>query len=706
MDRPWFQRTYRRLLLDMHIADWDESFLSKFDPQGFVDNLVLANVSTAMLDANSHSGLCYWPTRVGQMHRGIKGRDLVGELIRLCHGQGMEVVLYYCTIYVGWYSDQHPQARTVDADGRTDKVSIGSVGRPKRFSTCCPNNPQYRDFVVAQLRELGQEYDFEGIWPDMTFWPRVCYCPACRERYAAEAGGEMPTIVNWADPTWVRFQRKRQAWISEFAHLVTATIKEVKPGTTVAHQAIQFCNDWRLGASLQQAKASDWMSADLYGDKHVLSSHSKLFYGLSERKPFEHLNTWCYPRIIEHVVTRSEEHVKAVTFSTLMNHGAMAIIDAVDPIGTTNRDRYLMGGRVFREVERYEPHIGGRFCQDVAIYFSYDSDFDLAENGQRVTQIQEPAVPNRSLALPSTHRAAALNVAGTLLQHHIPFGVITQRNLSELSDYQIVILPNVMMLDEEELAALRAYVRAGGSLYASKYTSLITKEGEKQPDFALAELLGASYTGETEEIVTYVAPEAGQEGLFPGYSAEYPVTLYDTQVKASRHEGAVVLARLVLPYTDPQAERYASILTDAPGIATGLPSIILNRYGKGQVLYAAGVLELGEHESQRRVLMNLLRLLATRPFHFQTDAPGSVEVTLFEQSDRQRYVLNLLNFQEELPNIPIEGLKVQVWMEGRAPVRVVELPEGRAVEYTVRSDYVELTISRLETFSMLAIEYA
>ena len=91
--------------------------------------------------------------------------------------------MYYCTIYVDWYWEHHPEARVVDAEGRSQKVVMGKPGGPRRFSLCCPNNAGYRDFVGAQLTEICDAYDFEGVWPDMAFWQTVCYCASCHDRY-------------------------------------------------------------------------------------------------------------------------------------------------------------------------------------------------------------------------------------------------------------------------------------------------------------------------------------------------------------------------------------------------------------------------------------------------------------------------------------------------------------------------------------------
>ncbi len=47
-------------------------------------------------------------------------------------------------------------------------------------------------------------------------------------------------------------------------------------------------------------------------------------------------------------------------------------------------------------------------------------------------------------------------------------------------------------------------------------------------------------------------------------------------------------------------------------------------------------------------------------FQFEIEAPGCVEATLFRQEDRNRYLLSLLNFQQELPNIPINDIRCRL----------------------------------------------
>ena len=530
----------------------------------------------------------------------------------------------------------------------------------------------------------------------MTFWPTVCYCASCEARYGAEVGGDIPRIIDWTDPVWVGFQRKRQEWLVEFGQLVTDTFQRRKPGISVAHQSLAFHSGWVAGGSDALAGVTDWLSADLYGERYGLSFFAKLFYGLSTVRPFEHINSWNWPNIHEHVITRTEDDLRLTALSALMNHGAMVFIDAVDPVGTVHTRNYALGGRVYADVARYEQEVGGTFCQDVGIYYSFDSNVDLRENGLGVADAGYTFEDTgKGPSTPNAPRNPVVDLATTLIQHHVPFGAVTRKDLGRLSDWQVIILPNTLVLGPDEVQALRAYVEGGGSLLATRHASRITREGTSPGDFQLADLFGVSFAGETREIVTYVAPAGQHDELFAGFSAASPITVADTQLLVTAHPGTEVLATVTLPYTDPTDTRYASILTDPPGIATDHPAIVLHRHGRGTVIYSAGAIERWQHDTQQAVLLNLIRYLARRPFWVDLQAPKAVEATLFLQEERGRFVLNVINYQRELPNIPIHDLAIRVRLDGRTPAAVSLLPDRTALAHGVADDHVEFTISRV-----------
>jgi hypothetical protein len=105
------------------------------------------------------------------------------------------------------------------------------------------------------------------------------------------------------------------------------------------------------------------------------------------------------------------------------------------------------------------------------------------------------------------------------------------------------------------------------------------------------------------------------------------------------------------------------------------------------------------------VFVNLLRTLA-EPFSFEAEAPKAVEVTMFQQPERKRSIVNMINFQKELPNIPVDGIRVRVRLDGMRPRQLLLLPDERPVAHEVQDGYVAFTAPRLETFHMFAVDYA
>ena len=105
------------------------------------------------------------------------------------------------------------------------------------------------------------------------------------------------------------------------------------------------------------------------------------------------------------------------------------------------------------------------------------------------------------------------------------------------------------------------------------------------------------------------------------------------------------------------------------------------------------------------MLANLIRLLATRPFFFETEAPKPVQLTLFDQRDRRQLILHMVNFQQELPNIPVYEIAVRVWMAGRTARRVSLLPDRSAIPHRTQGGHIEFTVPKLESYAALCVQY-
>ena len=160
-----------------------------------------------------------------------------------------------------------------------------------------------------------------------------------------------------------------------------------------------------------------------------------------------------------------------------------------------------------------------------------------------------------------------------------------------------------------------------------------------------------------------------------------------------------MLATTTLVWPAPDASRFASIHSNPPWQATSRPEIVLNHFGKGKAIYCASPIET--IETLGDTLVRLLRRLQT-DFRFEAEAPAAVELTLFHQPELHRYRLTLVNFQKDLPNIPIDQIPVRLRLPEKVH-RVIALPGNQVLPHTEHDGVVQFTAPRLETLGMIAI---
>src|SRR5437016_4730402 len=159
----WPDQVYRRLLVDTHIPDWDPILLSRFNAVDYVATIARAGFQCLMQYAISCAGLCLWRSKIGQMHRGMKGRDYFAEVVNECKRQGLHTVAYFHVIWDNHAYEAHPDWRYKPAGGDAEVLQ-------GRYGYTCPNTP-YRDYALALARELVTNYEFAGIFNDMILWP-------------------------------------------------------------------------------------------------------------------------------------------------------------------------------------------------------------------------------------------------------------------------------------------------------------------------------------------------------------------------------------------------------------------------------------------------------------------------------------------------------------------------------------------------------
>jgi len=696
-NKKWYEKSYRRSMIDMHVDDWDEKFLSEFDPENYVRLLKTSNIQSTVIPAVSHVGKCFWPAKTGKVHDGLKGKDLFGTLIELCHKEGIDVVAYYSTIFNNWAYESYPSWRMVNIDGQNSRDFIRELPvnniQMARYGNLCPNAEGYREFTFDQIKEIVSNYNFEGMWLDMPFWTMVCYCDNCKKLYREECDREIPKVIDWNDPEWLCFQKKREEWMAEYEKMAGEAVKNIKPGITITYNFAPATSDWLFGITEKIGAMSDYCTGDQYGGLAEQSFICKLYKNISGDLPFEFITSSGDPSLgNDHTTKKGKDMLKLHTYISMAHNGAFLFVDAVDPMGTLDSRVYELMRNIFSESKYYESYLGGKMLEDVAIYFSFNSKMSFCENEVRA-KLEWGGRILGGFVYP--HLEAVTEVSNILKENHVPYGVVSKKQIKSLNDYKVLIAPGVIMMDEEEEENILSFVEQGGSLYISGAV----------PQKLLESIFEIKNTKITEEKTTYMAPsEAGQD-LFSDFTRQSPLYA-GPQVIADPEVSGIVLAEMVLPYTNPgDQSKFASIHSNPPGRWTQYPSIIYGIYGKGKVIWASFPIETIKKELHKKIFINMVKKISNPPFSYESDAPKPVEITIFHQPENKRYIINLINEQENHPPIPVYDFNIRLNVNGRKILKIKSITYGNDLDFLHQEVFIEIKIPLLEIFNMISVEY-
>ncbi len=690
---------YRRLVLDMHIPDWEPGLLAAFDPERIADLLVAGRINYATVYAQSCTGHCYWPTAVGKAHAATRQRDLFGPLVAALRKRDIFACAYYSVVFCNLIAD-HPDWRICSRPAATLEQDYGT----HRYGQACPHNVEYLARVAAELTELLNRYEFDGMFFDMAFWRPMCLCPACLARYRDETGHETPTVVDWHDAGWCRYQEVRERWNAEFQAQITALVKGLRPGLPVVHNAGGILHGWPLAVGLDQVDASDFLSGDFYGDISDQRTVGKLFGAGTPGQPAEIMTTRCTPGPAEHVNTKDEDLLMRLAAAVVSCGAAASIIDGVNPDGTLEPAIYEMIGRVYEPIAAIEQHLGGEGVADVGLYFSDTSKMSFAEDGKPADELR-----NGDRSYP--HLRALRGACEKLQRGQVPFAVVTRRHLAALSRYRVLVLPNVLRMTAEETGAMRAYVEAGGKLYASGMTSLNDTGGRQFEDFALADLFGCHYGGETKDAISHLraGPSTYQADLAAALAPQGRLSMRGLLALKPPLAGEPLALRTASMYPEAGSvvdRRYISLHSSPPWRDTDEAVIVRHRWGRGEVIYSAVDIETVEAPAAGRVWLTLLRRLAGRAWTLEVQAPPCVWVGAFHQADRRRVVLVLANYPPMTPGLPVPSVTFTLQPLAGAYRRLVALPSGRELSATqAATGAITGELSDLNRLRAVAAEY-
>jgi hypothetical protein len=245
-----------------------------------------------------------------------------------------------------------------------------------------------------------------------------------------------------------------------------------------------------------------------------------------------------------------------------------------------------------------------------------------------------------------------------LIQSHIPFDVIFDDNLKDLSKYRVLALADQECLDDQQMDLVRRFVAGSGALVATESTSLFTNWRERRRDFGLKNLFHASAPLWQDAFASEQFPRTGP-------------------VRSEAGRGRVVY----IPEIRPAIEKpFGARMT--------------SEYWK---------LPLNWQE-----IADSVRWAAGGGFSLEVTGPATVITEPMEQPQTKKLLVHLVNYDvARTPSISNIGVRFRL-SHGASVASVKLLSPDRAevpvVPHKVQDGAVAFTVPRLATYDLAVIQ--
>ena len=162
---------------------------------------------------------------------GLKGRDILREIVEQGHQKGMSVIPWFEFGFMAPADSELALRHTDWLTSRRDGTQIWQEG-PHQRVWLNPFRPEVQQFIQDLIVEIVSKYDVDGIQFDDHFgFPSVFgYDAFTVELYKKEHQGQLPP-ADPQDPSWVRWRADK---ITAFMKRVYRAVKDHKPKCLVA----------------------------------------------------------------------------------------------------------------------------------------------------------------------------------------------------------------------------------------------------------------------------------------------------------------------------------------------------------------------------------------------------------------------------------------------------------------------------------------
>jgi hypothetical protein len=221
-------------------------------------------------------------------------------------------------------------------------------------------------------------------------------------------------------------------------------------------------------------------------------------------------------------------------------------------------------------------------------------------------------------------------------------------------------------------------------------------------DFALSDLLGVHYEGESAYDLSYLRRKDASVQEFTDYDEGFPIAVSGKSTLVKADANTEILAYLTLPISaSTDSERFSSAISDPPITDTAHPAITRKKIGRGQAIYIAAALEECRHFEGRNLLSALI--LSGREKQIEAQAPEWLEVLIYHDEEKKRYLVNCLN---TMPGYDATANNVTISLQTDDKIlSAYNITASETVAFKQENGRIFITLSTVDGFAMTELKY-
>jgi hypothetical protein len=654
---------FRQVHLDFHTGPAIPDVARDFDAREFARIMRRAHVESVTLFAKCHHGHLYYNTERPERHPGLPaGRDLLREQVEALHREGIRAPIYLSVQCDEYAANTHPEWVARNADSSQVK---GGVGVFKPMWQILDMSTPYQEFLAEQTLEVLNLFKpVDGIFFDM-----------CWDQPSTTKDFIQQMQANKLNPE----SEKDRATYSHHLALAYmkrfhAMVKASNPAASVYFNGRQLSNlaeeiGYQEQVEIEALPTGGW--GYMYFPKNVRFARNfgKAYLGMTARF---HKSWADFGGLKPYPALEYET-------SQMIAHGARCSVgDQLHPRGILDLAAYDLIGKVYKRVADREPWLIDATPVTEIGLFQAPATADL----NRISGVDEGAT--RLL---------------TQLKHQ--FNVVEPS--SDLSQFRLLVLPDVVPVDAALVKKLKAHLKRGGAILASGTSGLNADATE-----SLLPELGIKSSGLSPFSTTYFR-------VGPELSRDIPDTdhvMYDTTVRVTPVRGAKMIAEVIEPYFERTWDHFSSHFQTPPDKASGFAAATIN----GRVGYISAPIfgAFGRHGNvpYRTLVRNLIDLLLPDPL-ITIAAPTSTEITVMRQTaPKPRTIVHVLQYcpERRAANldliediVPLHNVAVSLKLE-KKPRAAYLAPEQTPLSFTFKKGRADIVIPEVAGHAMVVFE--